>query len=174
MERARPVWFLAPEFWTEIRMTYHSFSFNFLHLKDWPHLKVVSMQSSARLTGSFLHSEARKLAMNLWSWIVKGEVETLSASRWNSPSRGHKLVPPSWSSQVQKIVATQFTRGFIELAYYPSNLCSRRSTWTATVTLQEAWHHHCLQQKSKQKVELLLTIRHQQILEDMDQQESIQ
>jgi hypothetical protein len=30
---------------------------SFAHLKDWPHLRVVLMQSSLRLMGSLRHSE---------------------------------------------------------------------------------------------------------------------
>lgn len=44
-------------------MMYHS-SLICFHLKDWPHLRVVSMHSSVRLMGNLRHSDALR-AMGL-------------------------------------------------------------------------------------------------------------
>ena len=44
-------------------ISYHS-SLTLRHLKDCPHLSVVSMHSSARLTGNFRQSEMRGIAMD--------------------------------------------------------------------------------------------------------------
>jgi hypothetical protein len=61
---------VSPCLWFEEACTYHSLSLSFLQRKDWPQRKVVSIQSSARLTGSFLHSDTRKFAI----WELRREV----------------------------------------------------------------------------------------------------
>lgn len=43
--------------------SYHSLPPSFFHLKDCPQRRVVSIHSSARLTGSLRHSETRRFAM---------------------------------------------------------------------------------------------------------------
>lgn len=55
-------------------LAHHSFAGDFFHRKDWPQRRVVSIQSSVRLTGSLRHSETRTFAIGNVQ-LKSGEVD---------------------------------------------------------------------------------------------------